>query len=197
MMIEQLKKKLAYFQLNRELKSLIRERKSPNIHTGKSIGILYDASEKQNFENMKEFFRDLKALGKNPVMLGYINQKEVTFHPLARPEADYFYINELNWFEKPSGRVVQNFVDVSFDILINVSTIDHFPLDYIAAASKAGFKVGRANAKTNAIYDMTLAIDENADIQTFAYLIVHYLNNLNNQTHAKSQRNRSSHHHTV
>lgn len=196
-MLEKVKNQIAYYSLKRELNQLERNRKSPDIHQGKNIGILYDATDKDTFEQMKDFFRDLKALGKNPVMLGYINYNQVTFHPLARPEADYFFLNQLNWYKKPMGRVVQNFIDEPFDILINLSTLPLFQLDYIAAASKAGFKVGRSGSKTDKIYDMTLAINEGSDIQTFAYLIVHYLNNLNNTQHAKPNRHRSGHHHSI
>ena len=132
-MIEKLKHNLAHYQLRREALQLVRQKKDPNIHRNASIGILYNATERETFEVVREFYRDLRSNGNNPVSLGYIDFKEVTFHPLARPESDYFFKHQLNWMQKPAGTVIDNFINEPFDILINLTMSDMYALDYIAA----------------------------------------------------------------
>jgi hypothetical protein len=196
-MIEKLKNTYANYHLKKDASKVERVRKDPDIHKNASIGILYDATDKTTFEIVREFFRDLKSHEKNPVSLGYVDFKEVTFHPLARPESDYFFKDQLNWMKKPSGAVVENFIKEPFDILINLTLEDFHPLDYIAAVSKAGLKIGRANSAVSFCYDLTFHLDKEADIKSFAYTIIHYLSKINNERKQSTQRNRSSHYYAV
>lgn len=196
-MIEKLKSTYANFHLKKDASKVERTRKDPDIHKNASIGILYDATDKDNFEVVREFFRDLRSHEKNPVSLGYIDYKEVTFHPLARPESDYFFKDQLNWMKKPSGPVVDNFIKEPFDILINLTLEDFHPLDYIAAVSQAGLKIGRANSAVSFCYDLTFHLDKEADIKSFAYTIIHYLSKINNERKQSAQRNRSGHYYAV
>jgi hypothetical protein len=195
-MIEKLKHNLAHYQLRREALQLVRQKKDPNIHRNASIGILYNATERETFDVVREFYRDLRSNGNAPASLGYIDFKEVTFHPLARPESDYFFKHQLNWMQKPSGTVVDNFINEPFDILINLTLSDFYPIDYIAALSKAGVKIGRLESAVSFCYDMSFQNGENADLKSFAYTIIHYLSNINNDAQ-QVQRNRSSHYHAV
>lgn len=197
-MIEKIKHSLALQQLKKDFSLIERVRKDPNIHREAFVGILYDATDKTQFEVVREFFRDLKANGKNPVSLGYIDFKEpLSFHPLARPESDYFFKHQLNWMQKPASAVVDNFVSEPFDILINLSLRDSYPLNYITAVSKAGLKIGRAQSEISFCYDMSFYLDEEADLRSFAYMIVHYLSQLNHEKTGSPQRNRSSHYYSI
>jgi hypothetical protein len=196
-MFEKLKVGYANMKLKQESAQVLRERTDPDIHNQARIGILYDATGKEDFEVVKEFFRDLKVNHKAPVSLGYIDYLEPTFHPLARPEFDYFFKNQVNWYKKPTGPIVENFIDEPFDILINLSLLDFYPLDYITAVSKAGLKIGRANSAISFCYDMSFFLDEKATLKSFAYLIIHYLSNINHDRPTQSARNRSSHYYSV
>lgn len=195
-MIEKLKHNLAHYQLRREALQLVRQKKDPNIHRNASIGILYNATERETFEIVREFYRDLRSNGNSPASLGYIDFKEVTFHPLARPESDYFFKHQLNWMQKPSSTVVDNFINEPFDILINLTLSDFYPIDYIAALSKAGVKIGRLESAVSFCYDMSFQNGENTDLKSFAYTIIHYLSQINNDTQ-HVQRDRSRHHYAV
>jgi len=196
-MFEKLIRSYGNLKLKKESEQVTRERTDPNIHKAAMIGILYDATEKETFEQVKEFFRDLKNSGKDPVSLGFIDGTDVTFHPLARPESDYLFKTQVNWYEKPGSPVVENFIDEPFDILINLTLADNYPLDFIAAVSKAGLKIGRANSAVSFCYDITFLVDPESDLKTFAYMIIHYLSNINNARTTSNKRHRSSHYHSV
>jgi hypothetical protein len=166
-------------EINVELKNNSRKRGNPDIHKAKTFGILYDASTEHEFKVVKEFFKDLKIYGIQANSLGYVNHTEKTFHPLARPESDYFFKHQLNWYQKPTSKEVENFIEKPFDILVNVSIQDFFPLDYIAAASLAKCKIGRNQGKYAHIYDMAIATEGIEDTKTFVYLIIHILSQIN------------------
>ena len=197
-MLENIKSMYGNLQLKKEASKVERVRKNPDFQSAGTIGILYDATTKEVFELVKEFYLDLKQHKKSPVSLGYIDFNEALhFHPLARPEADYFFKNQQNWYKKPSGAVVENFIDEPFDMLINLTLEDNFAIDYISSVSKAGLKIGRAESAVAFCYDMTFFLDKDADLRSFAYTIIHYLSNINNEKQASIQRNRSSHYYTI
>jgi hypothetical protein len=197
-LVDSIKLAIAHSVLKKESRALQRERTDPNIHIAASIGILYDATNRDEFEIVREFFKDLRESRKKAVSLGYVDYKEtLSFHPLARPESDYFFKHQLNWYQKPSSSVVEHFIEEPFDILINLTMKDVYQLDYIAALSKAGLKIGRADSKVAWCYDMSFYIDPKADIKTFAYTIIHYLSQLNHERAAGNQGKRSSHYYSV
>lgn len=196
--VEKVKLALGHSMLKKYTSTLDRVRTDPDIHRSPVIGILYDATERDDFEMVREFFKDLRQNGIKAVSLGYIDYKEtLSFHPLARPEADYFFKSQLNWLNRPQSTVVDHFINEPFDMLIHLSLKDFFPLDYVAAASRAGLKIGRSDAAVNYCYDMTFALDKEAGLRNFAYTIIHYLSNINHERSAGNSGKRSSHYYTV
>lgn len=166
-------------ELNRTLKGNTRKRGNPDIYNAKSFGILYDASTEHEFKVVKEFFKDLRVYGIQANSLGFVNHTEKTFHPLARPESDYFFKHHLNWYNKPAGVEVNNFIEKPFDLLVNVSLHDFYPLDFIAAASAAKCKIGRSEGRFAHIYDLAIETKGITDSKTFVYLIIHILSQIN------------------
>lgn len=196
-LIESIKEQIAFRQLKKESRTLNRVRKNPGFTNCSGIGILYDATERETFELVRELYKDLKESGKKPVSLGYVDYNEaLAFHPLARPECDYFFKNQLNWLGKPDGAVVNNFLEENFDMLILLTLSDSLPLDSIAVQSKAGVKIGRAESAVSFAFDMTLKIDSSADLRSFAYTIIHYLSSINAEQ-VTTERYRSSHYYTI
>jgi len=196
-LIESIKEQLALGQLRKESRGLRRIRKNPGFTNSSGIGILYDATERDTFELVRELFKDLKESGKKPVSLGYVDYNEaLAFHPLARPENDYFFKNQVNWLGKPDGAVVRNFLEENFDMLILLTLKDHLPLDSIAVQSKAGVKIGRTESAVSFSFDLTFNIDASSDLRAFAYTIIHYLSTIN-ADQVNTERYRSSHYYTI
>lgn len=196
--LDKVKLTIGLANLKREVKTIKRQRTDPDIHHAACIGILYDATDRDEFALVKEFFKDLRSSQKKAVSLGYINYKEtLSFHPLARPEADYFFKNQLNWLQKPSSSVVDHFIQEPFDILIHLSLKDNYALDYIAATSRAGLKIGRTSSCISYCYDMAFDIKKDTDLKSFAYTVIHYLSQINNESKTSNKGKRSSHYYSV
>jgi hypothetical protein len=114
-----------------------------NIETAQHIGIIYNATEFVSFEIIRNLVKDLTKESRKITVLGYVDSKKLIDHYLYRKGFDFFSRNELNWFSKPISSVVDHFMTEPFDILINLSLEDHYPIRYITALSPATFKAGK------------------------------------------------------
>lgn len=142
-MIENTRAFLGRRAIRLELKNKRRQCVSCNIHTAKTIGILFDATQQISFEIVKELVKDL---GKNKTkveVLGFVDSKHLIDHYLYRKGFNFFTQKELNWYYKPVGENVQSFIKKPFDILLDLSLENPFPVNYILACSQAKFKAGR------------------------------------------------------
>ena len=60
--VEDIKQKVGDFFFKKEVKSNPRQREVHNLHTAQSIGILYDATEKEDMLKVSEFVNTLFKL---------------------------------------------------------------------------------------------------------------------------------------
>jgi hypothetical protein len=74
----------------------------------------------------------------------------------SSPSRIFFSDNECSWFGKPKTTDINNFIDTKFNLFIDLSSKFWFPLQYIAIASRAEFKIGRINSDTNNPYNFVL-----------------------------------------
>ena len=56
-------------------------------------------------------------------------------------------------------------MEEKYDLLIDLNVHDHFSLKYIAAFSKASFKVGKYDENNTAVYDMMIDADNTENIK--------------------------------
>jgi hypothetical protein len=114
-----------------------------NINDANNIGIIYNATEYVSFEIIRNLVKDLMHDSKKISVLGYVDSKDLIDNYLYRKGFDFFSRNELNWYRKPDSPAVAEFIKEPFDLLINLSLEDHYPIQYIATLSPAKFKAGR------------------------------------------------------
>jgi hypothetical protein len=136
-----------------------REVKACNINRAKTIGILFNATHQISFEIVKEMVKGLSNRKNKIDVLGYVDSKNLIDHYLYRKGFDFFTHKQLNWYYKPVEETVNSFIDKKFDILIDLSLDDPYPIQYIVALSKARFKVGRYT-EDNEFLDMMIDIEK-------------------------------------
>jgi len=175
--IEVIKQKLGDFFFKRELKSNPRQREVHNLHSAQSIGILYDATERENMMKVSEFVNTLFKTKKDVKALGFVNLKELTHHHMPMLQFDFFFLKDLNWYYKPQNYIIKNFVEKNYDILINLCDSDCIPIKYLAGSSQAKFKVGKYEEDID-LYDMMIDVKENT-LSALIKEIHHYLNVIN------------------
>lgn len=131
----------------RELRTHLKDRnRTPvvcNIEHAKHIGIIYNATEGVSFEIIRNLVKDLSGSSRKITVLGYVDSKKLIDNYLYRKGFDFFSKNDLNWYWRPVSPLVDQFIKEPFDLLINLSLENHYPIQYITAMSPATFKAGK------------------------------------------------------
>jgi len=168
--------------LRKELKSGQRKVVATSYAASSRVGVLYQADDPADHERVKKYVRHLKEEeGIRKIMaLGYFSGKVVPEYLQAKLSFDFFTKKELNWQQRPSGTVVQNFIDESYDILIDLSPANCVPLRFILVQSKANFKVGMMSEANQPFYDFFIDTGDTLNQDTFIEQANHYLKIINN-----------------
>lgn len=175
-----IKSLIGNYLLKKELSRQHRRVVVSNLGTANKVGIIYYAADEGTYKAVKEFVRSLKEEGIRKIRaIGYVDKKAIPDHFPVKLEFDYFSKKNLNWYQKPSGVVVDNFLQEEFDILIDLSIDDCYPLKYILAKSKAKFKVGKQSEEKNAIFDMRIELKQVKSLRFLITQLNHYLNIIN------------------
>ena len=163
-------------QLKKEMSRSVREKKFISLEKTRSIGLLYKVGEEKDQIEFSTFVSKLQADKKEVKALGLINYKDIPHYCYPKLAYDYLTKRNINLMKKPTGEKVTDFINASFDILINFDTTNDISLNYIAGLSKAKCKVGLFHEKNQAIYDMMIKTETD---YSFKQLADHYLTYIN------------------
>jgi hypothetical protein len=120
-----------------------------NINDAKKIGIIFNATHLISFEIIRNFVKELSQKKISVNALGYVNSKGFNF----------FTKSNLNWFNKPVTDTVEEFINIPFDILINLCLEEYYPIHYVVALSISTFKVGKYFKEPNYL-DLMIDIEK-------------------------------------
>ena len=135
-----------------------------------SIGLLFDATSLDDRNIVLGFAERLKKKGKQVKLLGFFNAKlKSSDFPFK-----HFDKKQLDWALRPKKELTADFTNQSFDLLINLSKNSIVSLDYIAAHSKARFRVGPFTEITFC-YDLMIEHDGKKGLEAFLKQVLHYL----------------------
>lgn len=165
---------------------MARHKSVQNFNTAKSSAILFDAKEAESFRHIKEFGKFLENKNIKTELLGYVNGKEVPDDLLLWDNCRVFSRKDLDWFQKPKETVSSEFISREFDILFDLSSCYHFPLEYIVKLSRAKFKTARFKEADND-YDLMINTGENLDVKYLIDQMKIYIEMLNNPRQSNTQ----------
>ena len=170
--------KAGKYQLSRRLKKMHRNQRMHNFDTARSIGIIFNATQLENFTHVKEFLNTLHDKNLEIYAIGYVDKKEIDDQLVIRKNFNFFCLTDLAWNYLPTASFVNEFIDKKMDILIDLSITDHFALHYIASLSNASFKIGMYNSdkEKQIIYDLMLDITKQPKIEYLIEQVKYYLN---------------------
>jgi hypothetical protein len=177
--IKKIKLRVGEYMLAKEFLFKKREKSVVNFADANYIGIVFNASNPENFELVKKYITYLKENKKKVKSIGFFDLKEVPQNQLSKLEYDFISRNELNWYFFPSGPDVSNFVSEPFDVIINFDLENSLSLLYLLAFSKAKFKIGKFNEKYQQYYDMMIDVEDNSTLKYFMRNVDVYLNMVN------------------
>jgi effector-binding domain-containing protein len=146
-----------------------------SLEDAKNIGIIFEASSKEEFELVKKYVLYLRELKKKVKVVGYFSAGETPAFTYSKLEYDFFSKKDLSWYNGPNDKFVSNFMDEEYDILIDLNIHEHFALRYIAGISKARFKVGRYKEGDDSIYDLMIEGTEGKGLKFYLRQVDTYL----------------------
>lgn len=158
-----------------------RKAKVCNIADANAIALLFKITKEEDYINVQKFSKYLKSeFGTKKVfVLGYWDdpKKDPEFMQ-SKLDFDYFSKKDLNWFGIPSGGKIENFLQSSFDILIDLNNYYNVPLRYLIAKCNANLKVGRFSKDNEDFFDVMIG-DNKMGFEAYGNELVKYLGMLN------------------
>lgn len=170
-----------YF-LNKMLPLVQRKKHFESFAKAKTVGIVFNATDKEEFELVKRYVRYLKDCDKKVKALGFFNTDKVPELTYTKLEWDFFTIKDLSWNYIPNKNFIENFINEEYDILIDMNVHHDFPLHYVSSLSKAHFKIGQYNI--NADYDLMIEMPDEKGLKFYLRSIDQYIQILNSEKNA-------------
>jgi hypothetical protein len=181
--VKKTRKKAGEYFLKKEFANVARNVAAVNFEEAETIALIFDATDKDEFEVVKKYIKKLKENKRKVRAIGFYDGKEEPTLMSSKLEYDFFSRKQLKWYLKPNDPIVENFMHEPFDLLINLCMNYKTPLLYVTALSRAKFKVGKAHPKYAPYYDLMLNVEDNIGLQNFIMLAEKYLNMI----HPKNQ----------
>jgi hypothetical protein len=176
------------FQFKRELAQVDRYKKYVHLKDAENIGILYDASNEENYKIVFEFIRNLTDQQKKCKSLGFVNNSVIPHYCHPRLSFDYFTLKDHNWYNRPVSVFVKDYIQNEFDISINLDIGHNRSLNYISGLSRAHFKVGRYHEDNTQLYDFMIDMKDPVSLESYIKELTHYLSILKTSVKRKVQR---------
>jgi len=160
--VEDIRQTIGRRTLHSQLAGQKRQMKACNLDDARHIGIVYDATEPDSFGIIRDLGKQLLGKAEKVDILGFVNSKKLEDQYLYRKGLDIISLNDLNWYNKPVSTVAEKFMKEPYDLLLNLSLVDHFPIRYIVSLSTAAFKAGRYTPSDESL-DFMIDIDREQD----------------------------------
>jgi hypothetical protein len=173
--VKKTQKKAGEYFLKKEFAAINRKKAVVNFEEAETIALVFDATNKEEFELVKKYIKKLKENKRKVRAIGFYDGKEEPTLMSSKLEYDFFSRKQLKWYLKPNDPIVENFILEPFDLLINLCMNYKTPLLYITALSRAKFKVGKQHPKYAPYYDLMFDVEDNVNLQNFIALAEKYL----------------------
>lgn len=179
MYFEGIRKKIGSYLLKQESSAIKRKKQAFNLNEAKSFAIVFEASKMEDVELVKKYVNYLKELKKKVRIIGYFNSEHQPNFTYSKLEYEFFATDKLNWYLKPGGSFITDFINEEFDVLIDLNINDYFPLKYVSTLSKAKFKVGKFTEDNKSIFDLLIENDKANGFKYFLRQVDIYLSMIN------------------
>jgi hypothetical protein len=169
-----------FWFLKRAYSKISRKKKLLGYAQATSFGIIYDASNEENYRRMTLLVRDLQQDQKKVKTLGFVNLKKMPDYTFSKLTFEFCNAKNFSFSQQPTSPSIIDFISNDFDILIDLSPSDFFQMKYLCAVSGAKMKVGRYVEKYIDIYDLMLQMADHSPLQETIEQVIHYLKMINN-----------------
>ncbi|MFP4555259.1 MAG: DUF6913 domain-containing protein [Bacteroidales bacterium] len=179
-MFSKFKSKIGHAKLKKQYKKIKRDKRIHNLVSARRIGVIFYAMTDKDFKLALDFVNFLSEQNLEVCLLAYYPGKEIPQEFLMRKGANLFSKKEVNWYGKPLAPFTEEFAKMDFDILIDLSMEEVFPLKWVATLSVAKFKVSSL-MYPNPPYDLLINVKQTDSLEYYISQVKHYLNLINNR----------------
>lgn len=172
--------------INKAQKKTLREKRVVNYHHATSFAFLYNISPKDPGSFFREIYKQLQSEGKSVEAIGYFNGNQLSADLQVPPATQLCQRKDFSWIIKPRSIFLKGFAAKKYDILIDLTNSQSYPMKYLAAISRAKYKVGRQHPDFFKIYDFIMDVDESCPPAKTSEHIFHYLKILKTPGHDQS-----------
>jgi hypothetical protein len=184
--VKKTRKKAGEYFLKKEFANISRTVAVTNFEEAETIALIFDATDREEFEIVKKYIKKLKENKRKVRAIGFYDGKEEPTLMSSKLEYDFFSRKQLKWYLKPDDPIVENFIHEPFDLLINLCMNYKTPLLYVTALSRAKFKVGRQHPRYQPYYDLMLKVDDTTGLKNYIAVAEKYLSMIQpKKNHAK------------
>ena len=139
----------------------------------KTIAVVLNADEFDDFEIFRQYFKDLNLTSPKHKIIAFTNDDKFDNSQWET----YFSPKDFGWKGKINNIDLQSFIDEAYDVLIGYYKKETLALNLIVAASKANLKVGLSR-NDERLYDLIIDVKP-TEIEIFKTEFKKYLNILN------------------
>lgn len=151
------------------------KRSITNLKDAQTIGIIYDSRDAANDIIVARYAEQLRGMGKSVEILGYISDKKVE----SKPGIQVLHKKTLGWTGIPTDPKAEAFAAKNFDLLLACFIGNKPALEYIAATSKAKWRVGAYTSNKTELYELMVNTGGKADLQYLVTQMTDFLNKIN------------------
>ncbi len=177
-LIEDIKNYIGRFLLSKEIAEKNAKHSLTTFNEVQHIGIVYNAEDRNNEEAINNYANQLRTDGKKVFLMGYVDKKDLPHSKKFILQSEFFWKEKLNGFNLPIKGKIGRFLELDFDLLLNLYFEPSLPMQAIAAYSKAKYRVGSHIAGGLDYYDAMIDIGEKKDLNFLIEQIDFYLKNI-------------------
>lgn len=175
--VTHLRYRLANTALSKMAASRPGEHKPIPLAEASFIGIIYDWSRDGSL-SITKLLQQAPLLGKKVSVLAYKPYRPAKAEPAAE---NCFSVKETNFLFQPKAEEVSRFMEKKFDVLIDLSTRDYYPILFILAQSRAGLNVSIYSEKKKIVSDLMIQLPETTEPAELFKQMNYYINQLNSK----------------
>jgi hypothetical protein len=177
-LIEDIKNFLGKWQLHKEIKHKKAKNKLVAFGQVNHVGIVYNAETKEHEQLVARYANELRAEGKKVFMLGYVDAKQLPANKKFLLNSEFFWREKLNGINLPIKGNIGQFLQLEFDLLLNLYQEPLLPMQAISAFSKAKYRVGANVADNIDFNDATIDTGNRNDVKFLIEQIDFYLRSI-------------------
>ena len=148
-----------------------------SMQNAKKVGVLFVVNSEKDLDVIRTILKRINSENVQTFALGYIPTKKPGDFYLSQKAFNFFSDKDLDFFLRPNSTEAIEFMQTPFDMLIDMGTVDFYPMQYLLYKSKAKFKIGWFGDKQP--FDLMLSIDSKKGIEYYFEQVMFYLQKFN------------------